>query len=133
MNPSNVNENAATEASPTVYIIEDDEAVRDSFAAMLGACGVPARGFGSAEEYLAARGSAPDGCLLLDLNLPGMDGLALLEHRVYVPTVIVTARRDSRVDERASKAGAVAVFDKPADRQALLSAVRTALRQHAPD
>lgn len=119
-----------TEPAPTVWIVEDDEAVRDSFAAFLDMSGMNVRGFASAEEYLAARDGTPDGCLLLDLNLPGMGGLDLLDYLRSegddVPTVIVTARHDVGVDERARRAGVIAVFDKPAEWQALLAAIRRA-------
>jgi FixJ family two-component response regulator len=120
-------------AAPVVYIVEDDEAVRDSFAAFLDASGMEARCFGSAEEYLTARDGCLGGCLLLDLNLPGMGGLDMLEHLRAkgdnLPAVIVTARRSPQVDERARRAGALAIFDKPVDWQALLAKIEEALNR----
>lgn len=120
-----------TRTNTNVYLVEDDEAVRDSLVAFLGAHGLRAQGYSSAEDYLAARESASDGCLVLDLNLPGMSGLDLLERLrasgVAVPSVLVTARRDARLDARADEAGVEAVFDKPVDLRALLATIRTAL------
>lgn len=118
----------AVGAVPTVDIVEDDEAVRDSFAALLEASGIETRSFGSAEDYLAARESSRGDCLLLDLNLPGMSGLDMLEQLRAegddLPTMIITARRSPQAVERARRADALAVFDKPIDRQALLAAIR---------
>lgn len=117
-------------ALPVVYIVDDDEAVRDSFAALLDASGIQTRCFGSAEEYLAARNGSLGGFLLLDVNLPGMGGLEMLEHLRAkgdnVPTAIVTARRSPKVDERARRAGALAIFDKPVDWSALLARIEEA-------
>src|SRR3546814_5100247 len=98
-------------STPIVDIVEDDEAVRDSFAAVLDASGMEARGFGSAEEYLAAPDRRLGGCLLLDLNLPGMGGLEMLEQLRAkgdrLPAIIITARRTPPVDERARSGGAI--------------------------
>jgi len=117
--------------APVVYIVDDDEAVRDSFAALLDASGMETRCFGSAEEYLAARRGCNGGFLLLDVNLPGMGGLDMLEQLRAegdnLPAVVVTARRSRQVDERARRAGALAVFDKPVDWQALLTRIEEAV------
>lgn len=117
--------------APIVYIVDDDEAVRDSFAALLDASGMQTRCFESAEDYLAARSGCSGGCLLLDVNLPGMGGLDMLEQLRAegddLPAVVVTARRSRQVDERARRAGALAVFDKPVDWQALLARIEEAV------
>src|SRR3546814_9114260 len=88
-----------------------------------------ARGFGSAEEYLAAPDRRLGGCLLLDLNLPGMGGLEMLEQLRAkgdrLPAIIITARRTPPVDERARSAGVLAIFDKPVDSQALLATIES--------
>src|SRR3546814_14225620 len=92
-----------------------------------------ARGFGSAGGYLAAPDLRLGGCLLLDLNLPGMGGPEMLEQLRAkgdrLPAIIITGRRTPQVDERARSAGVLAIFDKPVDRQALHATIVTVLNR----
>lgn len=115
----------------TIFIIDDDEAVRDSFAAFLEAAGFQTQSFGSGEDFLTAHDGQRRGCLLLDIHLPGMSGLDLLERLLLdgrqLPTVVITARGDHKTVARATSAGALAVFDKPVDWSALLQVIRGAL------
>ena len=105
-----------------VRIIDDDAAVRESLEALLVVAGHAVATFGSAEEYLAdgdagAGADARGGCILLDLHMPGMGGIGLLEafqDRPEAPPVIVlTAARERAVHERAMDLGARAVLTKP--------------------
>ena len=112
-----------------VYIIEDDEAVRDSLALLLSANGWRASPFESAQAFLAAD-PEPDeamACLLLDINLPGMNGVELQrrlrEDGRHIPTVILTAQPDHHLAWEARRHGARAIISKPMDAIALLRTI----------
>ena len=100
-----------------IHIIDDDEAVRSALALLLRSCGWKSRTFGSAQAYLEALGREEPDCLLLDLNMPGMDGAELYETLVQrgcrFPVVIVTGQPDSPLVTRLLKAGVRAVLAKP--------------------
>lgn len=107
-----------------VRVIDDDAAVRDSLEALLGVAGYPVATFGSAEDYLAAPADGPHGCILLDLHMPGLGGIGLMEalrRRAGVPPVVVlTATREIALHERAHALGARAVLTKPVLQATLL-------------
>jgi FixJ family two-component response regulator len=113
--------------APVVYVVEDDPAVRDSIRALLECENLGVRGFASCEELLAERAPWRFACLLLDVNLPSMNGLDFLEGlraRGFAGNaVIMTANPDPVVRRRAAEAGAM-LLEKPFDRQALLDLVR---------
>lgn len=114
----------------TVFIVEDDAAVRDSLGVLLGLHGYRTQSFACAEDFLAVyRPSA--GCLLLDVRMPGMSGLelqaALLRKPPTLPIIIITAHGDVATARTALKSGAIDFLEKPIDPDALLSVVRTAL------
>ncbi len=112
-----------------VHVVDDDEAVRESLEALLIVAGYDVRSYGSAEDFLAR---APDdgGCLLLDVNMPGMSGLDLLERlRASAqrrPVLVLTARRDNDLREQALALGASSFFLKPVPGDALLQALADA-------
>lgn len=116
---------------PTVYIVEDDAAVRGSLALLLSLQGLRTMVFGSAEEFLHTVPPGASGCLVLDLRMPGMSGLDLLAElqRVHasLPTIIVTAHGDVASARASFKSGAVDFFEKPIDHEALVVAIRAAL------
>lgn len=120
---------------PTVFIVEDDEAVRDSLSLLLGLGGLRTMSFASAEEFLRIWNPEWTGCVVLDLRMPGMSGLDLLaelERRGTVPPVIViTAHGDVATTRGSFKAGAVDFFEKPVDNDALVAAIRLAIDQDA--
>ena len=124
---------------PIITIVDDDDAVRDSLALLLNFRGFRCRGYASAEDCLKAWSPDWRGCLLLDLRMGGMDGLALqqaLEERgSHLPVVFLTGHGDIAHARAALKAGAVDFLEKPYAEQALLEAVREAVardaRQHA--
>lgn len=112
-----------------VHVIDDDAAVRESLEALLTLAGFDVVTHDSAEAFLA-HGSKDRGCVLLDVNMPGMTGLQLLEHLgregIDSPVVILTANRDERVRERAHELGARGFLVKPVTEQALVTAILAA-------
>ena len=126
-------------SEPIITIVDDDDAVRDSLALLLNFRGFRCRGFASGEDCLAAWSPDWRGCLLLDLRMGGMDGLALQqaldERGSRLPVVFLTGHGDIAHARAALKAGAVDFLEKPYSEDALLEAVREAVacdaRQHA--
>ncbi len=114
-----------------VTIVDDDEAVRDSLALLLKFRGYRTRAFASAEAFLAAWLSDWRGCLLLDLRMGGMDGLALqqalLARGCTLPIVFLTGHGDLAHARAALKGGAVDFLEKPYEEEALLEAVEEAI------
>jgi FixJ family two-component response regulator len=119
--------------SRIVSIVDDDESLRRSLGNLLGSAGFRVETFASAEAFLESLHHEQTGCLVLDLRMPGMDGLDLLRHLSAIgsriPTVILTAHGDDEARRRSLQAGAIAFLSKPFNSSALLDAVRTALDQ----
>jgi FixJ family two-component response regulator len=115
----------------TVYIVDDDADVRESARALLESYDLSVQDFASAQAFLEGFEAGRKGCLLLDLNMPEMSGLELLEllrgRKVGIPVIIVTAQGDPAVREQARRAGAFAIFDKPVD-ASLIAAIDQALK-----
>lgn len=113
-----------------VHIVDDDEAMRDSVKMMLEASGFTCTTFESAAAFLAAKPAS--GCALVDVRMPGMDGLGLLEHLAAhgpaIPVVIMTGYADVPLAVRAMRAGAVDFIEKPSPRDQLVDSVRRALQ-----
>ena len=117
--------------SQLVYVVDDDEAVRDSTRVVLESYGMNVKTFGSANAFLAEVDDSSEGCLLLDQHMPEMTGLEFLEvlrakHRA-LPVIMITGRSDAGFRERALRAGAVALLDKPVADDDLIRAIDTAL------
>ena len=112
-----------------VHVVDDDQAVRESLEALLFVLGFEVTSYVSAEDFLA-RGAEDGGCLVLDVNMPGMSGLELLERLASTgrrrPAVILTARRDDGLHEIAASHGASAVLGKPVRKDELLAAISAA-------
>ncbi|MDL9997326.1 response regulator [Variovorax sp. J22P240] len=119
-------------SEPTVFIIDDDDACRDSIRELVVAVGLAAAVFGSAFEFLAAFDPAWRGCLVLDLRMPWMNGLALQkrlqEMGVQMPIVFVSGSVDISTAVQAIRDGAVDFLQKPYPQQQLLDAIYKALR-----
>jgi FixJ family two-component response regulator len=121
------------EEKTVVYVVDDDPSMRRALEGLLASVGHEVRLFASAPEFMqAVRKDAP-GCLLLDVRLPGMSGLAfqqeLTKAGVALPIIFVTGHGDVPMTVRAMKAGAVEFLTKPFDDQVLLDAVHAALER----
>ena len=118
---------------PLIAIVDDDDALRNSLDNLLRSVGFRVYGLASAEAFLQAQPAPETACLLLDVRLPGMNGLALQRQLVAahgsLPIVFVTAYADDDVRARALAAGAVAVLSKPFREEELLAAIEAALTQ----
>ena len=114
-----------------IYIVDDDEAVRDSASILLLSHGMDSEAFSSARQFLAAFDPARAGCLLLDLHMPEMSGLELLEvlraRGTLLPIIVVSGRRDAALDLALRHAGAMAILSKPVDETELLPLIHKAL------
>ena len=113
-----------------IYLVDDDDAVRDSTRFLLESSGYLIREFASPAEFLEADQSNM-GCLLLDLHMPGISGLEVLKHLrsngCDRPVFIISGRRDPVQDAELQEAGASALLAKPFDEQELLNLVDHAL------
>lgn len=116
---------------PLIAVVEDESSVCKALARLLRSAGLSAETYSSGEEFLQAMpGHAPD-CLLLDLQLPGLNGLAvqsqLRESGFKLPVVFITATEGVEAREQALQSGAAAWLRKPVDDQALLDSIKRAL------
>lgn len=120
-------------AQPTIFIVDDDAAVRTALSMLLKSAGYAIEAFASAEDFLATCKSECHGCIILDVNMPGIDGPALqqeLQRRgVQLPLIFLTGYGDIATTVRTIKAGAVDFLTKPVDSSILLSRVQEALKQ----
>jgi len=127
MPPSGVIEKGKT----MIYVVEDDEPVRDSLVALLESEGFDALPYATGDAFLAHFHPGGDVCLVLDLALPGTSGLELLEmlgkRQHHLPIIVVTGNADLRVRARALDLGAAAVFVKPSDPVLLVETIRDTL------
>ena len=116
---------------PRVAVVDDDESVREAMESLLRSVGCCAEGFDSAEAFLLS-GRLPEmHCLILDVKMPGMGGMALQKLldgiKRPLPTVFLTAHGDEATQRQAMKLGAVGFLRKPCGDEDLLNAVRRAL------
>ena len=125
----------ATDA--VVHLIDDDEGVRQAVAFLLTTSGFAVRVYESAVAFLDALPSVQPGCVVTDVRMPGMDGLALqreLKARdIGLPVIVITGHGDVPLAVEAMKAGAVDFIEKPFNDDALLSAIRVAIARHGRD
>lgn len=122
-------------AQPTVFVVDDDASIRKSLRRLLVQEGWPVETFDSAEAFLARWNGEVPGCLLLDVDLPGLDGLELQRKLGAsgneLPIIFVTGHGDIPMTVRAMKAGAVDFLPKPVDPVTLFSVVRAAISHDA--
>lgn len=125
----------ATNSEKTVFIVDDDAAVRDSLSLLLGLRGYRTALFASAEDFLATWDPEWSGCLLVDIRMPGMSGLELqarlAENGSCMPLVVITAHGDAASARAALKGDAVDFLEKPLDDDQLMAAVEAALERSA--
>jgi FixJ family two-component response regulator len=116
---------------PIVYVVDDDESVRDAVRRLIASIGLRVETFGSTREFLSAkRGDAP-ACLVLDVRLPDVSGIEfqrdLAAANFHIPIIFITGHADIPMTVRAMKAGAVEFLTKPFRGQELLDAIQEAI------
>lgn len=121
-----------------VFVVDDDEAVRDSLQLLLEANGHRVQAFEAAPPALEACADAPPDCIVTDIRMPGMDGLEFQERLARtlreVPVIIITGHADVPLAVRAMKAGAVDFIEKPFSHDTMLASIAAATaRRHALD
>jgi two-component system, LuxR family, response regulator FixJ len=120
-------------AARAVHIIDDDQALRDSLAFLLGSAQLEVRSFDSAKTFLDALPNASVGCVITDIRMPDMSGIDLLrrlkELKVGIPVIVITGHGDVPLAVEAMKIGAADFFEKPFNDDQLLTSVRAALQQ----
>jgi two-component system, LuxR family, response regulator FixJ len=123
--------------SPTIYVVDDDEAVRDSLVFLLKSAKLPAKAFETADAFLAAVPSLQPGCVITDVRMPGMSGIDLLKslrkRHNTMPVIVMTGHGDVPLAVEAMKYGAADFLEKPFDDEVMLASVRTALNHRERD
>jgi two-component system, LuxR family, response regulator FixJ len=118
-------------AVPTIFIVDDDDAVRDSLKLLLESCGMTVAEYGSTAAFAGGYRPGPRQCLILDQHLPGTTGLDFLASldgsRLPLPVILLTGRGDRALRERAAALGVTAYLEKPVGSNALLDAIAHAL------
>ncbi|MBS1210643.1 MAG: two component transcriptional regulator LuxR family [Proteobacteria bacterium] len=119
----------------TVFIVEDDASVRDALGLLLGLQGYPVAMFGNAESFLESLRSGWRGCALIDIRMPGMDGLTLQrklkEIGCDIPVIVMTAHGDVESARHAFRSQAVDFLEKPLDHVRLIAAIEEAFSCHS--
>src|SRR5258707_3911530 len=122
-------------AAPTVFIVDDDAAVRKSLRWLIESVSLQVETFGTAQEFLEASDAQRPGCLVVDVRLQGLSGLELqdqlIARGVRLPTIVITGHGDVPMAVRAFKAGAIDFIEKPFSDQQLLDRIQQAIRQDA--
>ena len=123
--------NGKVSEKPLVCVVDDDSLIRDSTVRLIRSFGFRVEAFPSAEEFGNSGYVEETACLILDVRMPGMDGLEL-QHRLFdagvrIPIIFITAHADDQQERRAMEAGAVGFLYKPFSQESLLQAVRSAL------
>ena len=115
----------------TVFVVDDDQAMRNSLKWLIESVGLKVKTYASADEFIKDYYPGRAGCLLLDVRMPGMSGLELqeqfVEQQIKIPIIIITGHGDVPMAVRAMKAGAVDFIEKPFNDELLLESIRNAL------
>ncbi|MGE5146506.1 MAG: response regulator FixJ [Candidatus Eiseniibacteriota bacterium] len=118
-------------SKPLVYVVDDDEAVRDSLSLLFESEALEAEAFASARAFLDKLDRTRPGCIVADVRMPGMSGVELLEklqaEQAAIPIILITGHGDVPMAVAALKAGAADFFEKPFDDALLVASVRAAL------
>ena len=117
---------------PLISIVDDDDAVRNSLDDLIRSIGFGTQGFSSADAFLSSNQARDTACLILDVRMPGMNGIDLQRQIVAanwrIPIIFITSHADDHARARALKAGAVAFLYKPFREEELLNALDAALK-----
>ncbi|WP_398494191.1 response regulator transcription factor [Variovorax sp.] len=120
--------------SPLVHLIDDDQAVRDSLALLIGTVGLRVQAWADPQAFLAGFDRSGIGAIVLDVRMPGIGGLTVLDRLVAQgvdqPVIMLTGHGTVEMCRRAFKAGAAEFLEKPVDDEQLLEALQQAVRQH---
>jgi FixJ family two-component response regulator len=118
-------------AAETIFLIDDDVSVREGLTTLLESVGLAVQSFGSAQEFLVGPLAAPNGCVVLDVNMPGMNGLDLQREMIALgialPVVFLTGHGDIPMTVQALKAGAAHFLTKPVQEKEFMGAIQQAL------
>lgn len=116
---------------PLISVVDDDEGVRESLGSLIRSIGFGVKAFASAEEFLNSDHPRVADCLVLDVRMPGMNGLELQRRLVAthcrIPVILISAHGDEEARSRALREGAVDFLFKPFSEEALLNAIHSAL------
>ena len=125
------------EEGPTIFIIDDDASVRKSLARLLGSHGLTVETFASAEQFLGREAYGGNGCIILDVRMPGLSGIALRDELMRtdcrMPIIFITGHGDIPMSMDAMKKGAYDFLAKPFEEAQLMDAVHGALEKNAQD
>lgn len=120
-------------SSSTVYVVDDESAVRQAFSHLLTSAGYIVATFGCVEDFLSVKHLQPHSCVVADVRMPGGSGLCiplkLQERKTPLPVIIVSADDSKRTRDEARAVGVASFFHKPVDGQALIDAVEWAINQ----
>lgn len=124
----------ATAGERTVFVVDDDDAARDSLVMLLKSDGLTTKGFASAHEFLAKFDTGLRGCVVTDLRMPSMDGIELIRElkalSCLLPVIVITGHADVSRAVDAMKAGATDFIEKPYEAEQLLRAVRSCIEEN---
>lgn len=120
--------------SPLIHLIDDDAAVRDSLALLIGTVGLRVQTWANPQDFMTAFDRSSIGAIVLDVRMPGISGLSVLEQLIAdgvdQPVIMLTGHGTVDMCRRAFKAGAAEFLEKPVDDQALLDALQAAVQNH---
>jgi FixJ family two-component response regulator len=116
---------------PLIAVIDDDESMRGAVVALVRSSGYDARGFASAEEFLACQAVHSFTCIITDIQMPGMSGIELKHHlaasQYPMPVIMITARQDAGLEESAIASGAFGFLQKPFEADTLIDYLERAV------
>lgn len=118
-----------TARQPVIAVVDDDEIVRRSIKRLINSLSFPVEDFASGEEFLKSLSNNRPACMLLDLHMPGLSGIEVIEalqtRRINIPTIIITGNTRADVRDRCLDAGAVGYLEKPLEREVVLAIIQT--------
>ena len=130
-----MNNTNAQSLSPLIHLIDDDAAVRDGLALLISTVGLRVQTWAAPEDFMREFDRASIGAIVLDVRMPGISGLTVLDtlvrEGVDQPIIMLTGHGTVEMCRRAFKSGAAEFLEKPVDDEALLEALQNAVRQHA--